>query len=75
MSENKRKVVVTGRMDPELLARAKSMAYWTPGLTLSRIMEEGLRTYLEELEKTHGKQKPAPGPLRNGRPLDMGGMK
>ena len=72
MSESKRKVIVTGRMDPELLARAKAMAYWTPGLTFSRLLEEGLRAYLDELEKAHGKQKPAPGPLRNGRPLSLG---
>ena len=73
MNENKPKVVVTGRMDPDLLARAKAMAYWTPGLTLSRLIEDGLRAHLEGLETEQGTPKPAPGPLRYGRPLKMGG--
>lgn len=69
------KVVVTGRMDPELLARAKAVAYYTPGMTFSRLMEEGVRTYLEEWEKTHGIPDPAPGPLRNGRPITLRGLR
>ena len=72
-SERKSKVIVTGRMDPDLMDRAKAMAYWTPGLTLSRLLEESLRKHLEELEKERGKPEPAPGVLRNGRPLKMGG--
>jgi hypothetical protein len=69
MSEPKK--TVTGKMDPELLARAKAVAYWTPGMTFSRLMEEGVRTYLETWEKEHGTPAPAPGPLRNGRPLTL----
>ena len=65
------KKTVTGKMDPELLARAKAVAYWTPGMTFSRLMEEGVRAYLETWEKEHGKPAPAPGPLRTGRPLTL----
>ena len=76
MSETpKRKVVITGRMDPDLLARAKAMVYWTPGLTFSRMMEDALKVYLEEMEKKSPPLKPAPGPLRNGRPVNMRGAK
>jgi hypothetical protein len=71
--ETKRKVIVTGRMDPDLMDRAKAMAYWTPGLTPSRLIEVSLQKHLAELEEERGKPKPAPGPLRNGRPLKMGG--
>ena len=65
------KKTVTGKMDPELLLRAKAVAYWTPGLTFSRLMEEGVRTYLEEWEKVHGVPEPAPGPLRSGAPITL----
>jgi hypothetical protein len=73
MSEPKK--TVTGKMDPELLARAKAVAYWTPGMTFSRLMEEGVRTFLEEWERKNGKPAPAPGPLRNGRPLTLKGLR
>ena len=73
MNETKPRVVVTGRMDPDLLARAKAMAYWTPGLTLSRLIEEALRRHLDTLETEKGSPRPAPGPLRSGRPLKVGG--
>ena len=73
MSDTKKRVIVTGRMDPDLLDRAKAMAYWTPGLTLSRLIEDSLRRHLEALEKEKGSPAPAPGPLRYGRPLKMGG--
>lgn len=70
-----RKVIVTGRMDPDLLARAKAVAYWTPGLTFSALMEEGVRTFLETWEKEHGKPEPAPGPLRTGKPITLRGLR
>lgn len=70
-SEKKPKKVVTGRMDPDLLARAKAVAYFTPGMTFSRLMEEGVRAYLEEWERKNGTPAPAPGPLRNGRPITL----
>lgn len=66
-----RKVIITGRMDPDLIARAKAVAYWTPGMTLSRLMEEGVRTFLEAWEAEHGKPDPAAGPLRSGKPLTL----
>jgi hypothetical protein len=65
--ETRKKVIVTGRMDPDLLARAKGMAYWTPGLTLSRIMEDALRAHMEKLELENGPKAPPAGPMRMGR--------
>jgi hypothetical protein len=70
-----RKVVWSGKMDPALLARGKAVAYWTPGMTFSHLVELALTAYLEEWEKTKGKPKPAPGPLRNGRPLTLKGLR
>lgn len=76
MSETKkRKVVVTGRMDPDLLARAKAMVYWTPGMTFSSLIEDALRNHMEVLEAKNGPAKPAPGLLRTGRPLSMKGTR
>jgi hypothetical protein len=72
---NPRKMVWSGKMDPALLARGKAVAYWTPGMTFSHLVELALTAYLEEWEKTKGKPKPAPGPLRNGRPLPGGGSR
>lgn len=75
MSEEKKnrspKVVVTAKVDASLLDRAKAVAYWTPGMTLSRLVEDGVRAYLEEWEKEHGEPKAAPGHLRNGRPITL----
>ena len=65
----KPKEVWSGRMDPDLLDRAKALAYWTPGLTLSALVEVALRSYLETWEKEHGDTPPPDGPLREGRPL------
>ena len=56
-------------MDPDLLAKARAVAYWTPGLTLSHLVETALQTYLEEWEREHGVSGPPDGPLREGRPL------
>lgn len=70
-----RKVVWSGKMDPTLLARGKAVAYWTPGMTFSHLVELALTSYLETWERENGKPKPAPGPLRNGRPLPAGGSR
>lgn len=71
----KPKKVVTGKMDADLLDRAKAVAYWTPGLTLSALVEASVRAYLEEWERKNGTPSPAPGPLRNGRPLTLKGLR
>jgi len=71
--ETRKKVIVTGRMDPDLLDRAKAMAYWTPGLTLSRLLEDALRGHLETLERETGTKAPAPHALKMGRPLKVEG--
>ena len=54
----------------ELMERARDAAYWTPGLTLARLAEEGLWARIEREEKAHG------GPFRDrehglvgGRPI------
>ncbi len=68
-AKTKTKQVWSGRMDPDLLEKARSVAYWTPGLTFSHLVETALRTYLEGWEREHGTPGPPEGPLREGRPL------
>jgi hypothetical protein len=70
-----RKVVWSGKMDPALLAKGKAAAYWTPGLTFSHLVELALTAYLEEWERTKGPLKPAGGPLRNGAPPSIQGVR
>lgn len=68
-AKTKPKEVWSGRMDPDLLDKAKAVAYWTPGLTFSHLVETALRSYLDEWEREHGKPEEPDGPLREGRPL------
>lgn len=52
----------------ELAERAKGAAYWTPGLSLSAIIAEGVRREVERLEKANGGPfDSAEGPLKRGR--------
>ena len=53
----------------DLMERAKNAAYWTPGLTLARLAEEGIRDELERLEKAYGPFKARERELVGGRPL------
>jgi hypothetical protein len=58
------------RVDPDLLERARRTAFWTPGLTLRALLEEGLRRECEKLERRSNEGQPFPpcrGPLRYGR--------
>jgi hypothetical protein len=52
----------------ELMERARNAVYWTPGLTLSGLVEKALAVYLGKLERKHGKPFTARrGPLKKGR--------
>jgi len=53
-----------------LVDRAHSAVYWTPGLTLRRLVEEGLELALARYEDVPGgPHPPARGPLRTGQPV------
>lgn len=54
----------------QLLDRAKNTVYWTPGLTLASLAEEGLRLIVERFEKERGALFPhRKEELKSGRPM------
>ena len=69
------KEVWSSRMDPELLDKARAVAFWTPGLTLSSLVDLALRDYLERWVEKHGEPDTRTAPLREGRPLTIRDMK
>ena len=65
-----RKERLTVHLPVELIERVKNAVYWTPGLTLAALAEEGLRTLVAQMED----ERKAPFPqreaeLKGGRPL------
>lgn len=67
------KVIMTARVDPGLLGRARGLCWNTPGMTLSKFAEECLRKGLEALEQKQGRSfDPPPHGLKTGRPLKAG---
>jgi post-segregation antitoxin (ccd killing protein) len=56
-----KKVPLTVTIPPELLERARNAVYWSHGLTLAKIVEQGLIKEIDRLEKNHGKPFPGRG--------------
>jgi len=63
-----KKVPLTVTIPPELLERARNAVYWSHGLTLAKIVEQGLIKEIDRLEKANGK----PFPDREGNELVVG---
>ena len=62
---------LTAYVEPVLLERAKSAAYWTPGMTLSALVSEALERELARREAERGEPFPARGgELPRGRLVD-----
>lgn len=60
---------LTVNLPSGLIERARNAVYWTPGLTLASLAEEGLLKVLGRLEKeSGGPYKPRNGKLPAGRP-------
>jgi hypothetical protein len=54
----------------DLMDWARNAVYFTPGLTLSGLVEASLREHLGRLEKDRGEQFPdRPGRIKTGRPM------
>lgn len=52
-----------------LLERARNAVFWLPDLTVTRLVEQALRQYLERIERQNGKPYPDRlEPLKRGRP-------
>ncbi len=58
------------RLPDDLMERMRNAVFWTPGMTIQRFIESGVRAQLAKAErKNGGKQfRSRSGPLRRGRP-------
>lgn len=62
-----RRTNVQGYIDAEVLDRARDAAFWTPGVSLSALIEQGLRAEIARLEADRGEPfSRRRGPLRPG---------
>ena len=60
----------TLHLENEVMDRARNIAYWTPGLSLSRLTEDAIRREVKRLEKKNGGPFPErETELVGGRPL------
>ena len=65
-----RKIRATFHLPMELFDQARDAVYWTPGLTLSSLCEDGLRSEIVNLERKRGEAFPKrAGDLKAGRPV------
>lgn len=56
-------------LSSDLVERAKNIVYWTPGVTLAGLVEEGLIKTVERWERANGGPYEArPADLQRGRP-------
>jgi hypothetical protein len=62
---------VTFQLPVELIEKARDVVYFTPGLTMARLMEDALVAQLKWREKSRGQIFPsrAGAALRTGRPV------
>ena len=66
----KKKQKITFIMDCDLVERLKNAVYWSPGLSVSSVLEEATEKAINELEKEKGKPFPERnGELKKGRKL------
>jgi hypothetical protein len=58
------------QIDAALVEKVRDAAFWTPGLTMADIVEDGVRRALVALEKKNGGPfPPRKGKVRTGRPV------
>jgi len=70
--ESPQKERLTVHVPVDLIDRVKNAVYWTPGVTLAGLSEEGLLKAVQRLEKKHNQGKPfakRKAELKGGRPL------
>ena len=64
------KVTLSIRFPPELLERARTVVYYTPGETLGSLVERAVLRELDKMERSRGEPYPDKrGPLKTGRPI------
>ena len=62
------KIRVTLHLTREMASKLRAAVYWTPGETLTSLVERGVRVEIARMEKERGEPFPPPGKLRTGRP-------
>ena len=61
---------LTIHVSSQLVDRLRNAVYWTPGLTLAAIAEEGLARLVETMEKKRGEPfAQRKGAIKTGRPV------
>jgi len=66
----KEKQRVTIQISAETVEGAKNAVYWTPGLTLAKLIDNAMKEEVRKLEKKHGKPfDQRSNELSAGRPL------
>jgi hypothetical protein len=62
---------ITFQLPVDLIEKARDVVYFSPGLTLSTLLQEALLAQVKKLEKTHGKPFPsrAGAAIKTGRPV------
>lgn len=56
----------------DIVERAKNVVYWTPGVTLAGLVEEGLEKAVQRRERANGGPfKERPADLQRGRPVAL----
>ncbi len=59
---------ITVAVAAEVVERLRNAAYWTPGLTITSVLEECVAIAVDELErKNGGPYEKRNGPLKNGK--------
>ena len=58
------------QIDGELVERVRNAVFWTPGMTMADLVEDGVRRALTAIEKKNGGPfPPRKSDLKGGRPL------
>ncbi len=66
------KVPIHSRIAADVALRARSAVYYTPGLTLDKLVEVALQKVLKQLERSRGEKFPGKAlKLRAGRPVKL----
>ena len=67
-----RKIRAAFHLPMDLFDQARDAVYWTPGLTLSSLCEDGLRSEIVSLERKRGEGFPKrAAELKVGRPIKI----
>lgn len=68
--EGGRRQTYSVKLFAETIERARNAVYWTPGLSVSSLVEESVNKAIDQLERKRGEAFPArPKQIKSGRPI------